>query len=120
MARKPSRAPANPATAPIRTRPALQRLAELASKPSTPDRVRREVESMVRAWLEGASEERRAELRERLEEMQAELATGIESAVEMMDEIEAEDQAGQRRATAALAALRAAHDALRDARAGLR
>ncbi|EFH09313.1 hypothetical protein, partial [Teichococcus cervicalis] len=119
MARKPQRPAAAPAAAPIKSRKALQRLAELASKPAPPDRMRREVEGMVRAWLDGAGEERRIEARDCLEEMQGELAAGVEAALEMMEEIEAEDQAGRRHAQGALLALRAAHAALGSARAGL-
>ncbi|MFP5477639.1 MAG: hypothetical protein ACLGJD_28740 [Gammaproteobacteria bacterium] len=119
MARKAPRPPTAPARAPIKSRLALQRLAELASKPSPPDRMRREVEGMVKAWLDGAEEERRIQVRDSLAEMQGEIAAGIEAAAEMMDEIEPEDEAGRRHATSALYALRAAREALQGARAGL-
>ncbi|WP_159993638.1 hypothetical protein [Roseomonas sp. 18066] len=119
MARKSIRPPAEPRPEPIKTQVALKRLADLASKPVAPDRIRREVEGMVKAWLEGAGDERRIELREKLEEMGGELGDGVEAAAEALGDLDNEDLAGKRHATAALQALRAAQDALVQARTSL-
>lgn len=104
---------------PILTRPALERIAALAARPAAPDRMRREVQGMVQAWLEGAGEEQRIELRERLGEMQEQLLEGIEAAGDMLDDIDAEDVAAKRHSDNALAALRAAREALFQAGRGL-
>ncbi|WP_419897034.1 hypothetical protein [Roseomonas sp. USHLN139] len=99
--------------------PALRRLAELAHKPVPPDRIRREVEGMVRQWLDGAGEGERIALRERISDMHAELAAGVEAAQEQVDDLERDDLAGRRHATSAMLALQAARDALAAAQNGL-
>lgn len=122
MARKPpSRAAARPAPAapPIKSRETLKRISDMASKPVSPDRIRREIEGIVTTWLDGAGEERRIEVREHLAEMTGELAEGVEAATEALDDLEREDEVGRRHARAALMALHAARDALLRARAGL-
>ena len=121
MARKPSSRsnatpPANP---PIRSREALRKLSEMASKPVPPDRIRREVEGLVKAWLDGAGEDRRIEVREHLGEMGGQLAEGVEAAAEALDDMERDDEAGRRHAGAALQALRAAQAALEQAHRSL-
>lgn len=121
MAKKPPvrAAKAAPANPPIKSREVLRRLSEMASKPVSPDRIRREVEGIVKDWLEGAEEERRIEVREHLGEMTGQLAEGVEAAAEALDDMERDDEAGRRHANAALHALRAAQTALLQARAGL-
>uniref|UniRef100_UPI0038D135E8 hypothetical protein n=1 Tax=Roseomonas sp. 18066 TaxID=2681412 RepID=UPI0038D135E8 len=103
---------ADPRPEPIKTRPALQKLADLAARPSAPERMRREVEGMVKAWLDGASADRRIELKEKLGEMEEQLQAGIESAGDMMDEVDADNAAARRHGDNALAALKAARQAL--------
>ncbi|ONG53283.1 hypothetical protein BKE38_12540 [Pseudoroseomonas deserti] len=119
MSRKTARPSAEPKPKSIQTKEALKRLADLASKPVAPDRIRREVEGMVKIWLDGAGDERRIELRDKLEEMGGELGEGVEAATEALGDLDNEDLAGKRHATAALHALRAAKDALVQARTSL-
>ncbi|ONG53808.1 hypothetical protein BKE38_11365 [Pseudoroseomonas deserti] len=117
--RRPAATPApGPAGTPAGA-PALRRLAELAHKPVPPDRIRREVEGMVRQWREGAGEGGRMALREQLSDMQAELSAGVEAAQEQVDDLEREDLAGRRHATSAMLALQAARDAMAAAQVGL-
>ncbi|WP_419900755.1 hypothetical protein [Roseomonas sp. USHLN139] len=119
MARKTAHPAAEPEPQRILTKPALERIAALAARPAAPDRMRREVQGMVQAWLDGAGEEQRIELRDRLGEMQEQLLEGIEAAGDMMDDVDASDTVAQRHGNNALAALKAAREALVAAGRGL-
>ncbi|MFC0407879.1 hypothetical protein [Roseomonas elaeocarpi] len=100
---------------------ALAKLAELASRGVAPDRVRREVESIVTTWRESATAyEDRAELRERLEEMRDQLAEGVEAAAEAVEEMDQDEKAAVTASRKALSALTAGRDALSAAHASIR
>ncbi|PZP45901.1 MAG: hypothetical protein DI601_08190 [Azospirillum brasilense] len=101
-------------------RQALARLAELAGKGAAPDRVRREVETIVEDWRRGVlGYDERAALRERLEEMHGQLAEGVESVEEQMAEIGQDERAALVAGRRSLAALVAARDALARAHSAL-
>ncbi|MFC4170059.1 hypothetical protein [Teichococcus aestuarii] len=85
----------------------------------SPDRMRREVEAMVAGLLSWAGEEGRIEVRERLEELASQLAEGVEAAQEATADLDSSDRIGLRQAEAAVAVLRAAHDAFKAAQAAI-
>ena len=110
--RKAPRAPA-PSTS------ALARLAELAGKGTPPDRMAREVDSIVDRWLADTGVEGQIEVKEQLEDIQAQLTEGVEAALEAAADMDQAEKAAITAATKSLAALVAARDAVARARLAL-
>ncbi|WBV42703.1 hypothetical protein [Pseudoroseomonas cervicalis] len=98
---------------------ALRRIADLVGRQATPQRLRLAVEGLITEWLAEAPPGDRASLRERLDEMAQQLAEGVEEARRALDETGLSHATLRRQGEASLAALRAAHDALRAAQAAL-
>jgi hypothetical protein len=96
---------------------ALTRIADVVGRGGSPDRVAREVQSIVSAWRADAELDQ-GEVNEHLAECCESLAEGIEAAREQMDDGDSSDKAAAAHGARSLAALEAAYQAMSKASRG--
>ncbi|MFC3123791.1 hypothetical protein ACFOD4_01855 [Pseudoroseomonas globiformis] len=105
VVRKPARS--NP------PREALTRIAEVIGRGGTPERVAREVQSIVTGWRADAEMDQ-GEVDEYLAQCSESLAEGIEAARTQIDDADSSDKAAAAQGARSLAALEAAYRAMSD------
>lgn len=98
---------------------ATQRLLQLATRGVQPGRMAREVDAIIKEWLDTDGERDPFAVRERLDALFSLLDAGVEDAAEQVADADASEPAFVKQAGQTLACLIATRDAAARARAGL-